>query len=72
MEQVQPIGFLANLICGKQLPLQVLQSNAGFYIGTFDDKQGFNCSRESVQYWPTETSANEALKSGAWTQKMDA
>jgi len=30
-------GNLAQLYCGKLLPLQVLQSQAGFYIGTADD-----------------------------------
>lgn len=39
-------GLLALEYCGKRLPLQVLQSAAGFYIGTMDDDGP--CSRESV------------------------
>ena len=34
------IGQLANLYCRKTLPLQVMQSSAGFYIGTCDDPDG--------------------------------
>lgn len=29
------IGYLAKLYCKVELPLQVLKSAAGFYIGTF-------------------------------------
>lgn len=33
-----------------ELPLQVLMSNAGFYIGTLDEEGP--ASRESVEYYP--------------------
>ena len=42
------IGKLA-ASCGFQLPLQVLQSAAGFYLGT--SELGMPISRESVEYW---------------------
>lgn len=67
--QQQPIGYLAMKYCGESLPLQVLESQNGFYIGTVDE-DGLPCSRESVQYWATSEAATEALASGMWTQKM--
>lgn len=62
------IGKLA-ASCGVQLPLEVLQSPAGFYIGT--SNKGMPFSRESVQYWPSEEAASDALKNGTWTQKLE-
>lgn len=64
----QPVGFLALKYCGKSLPLQVLESRQGFYIGTTDEE--LPCSRESVQYWAKREDAVGALQSGMWTQKM--
>lgn len=58
-------GKLAALI-GRNLPLQVLKSNAGFYIGTADEEGP--CSRESNEYWPSRDGADKALASGSWTQ----
>ena len=63
------IGKLA-ASCGFQLPVQVMQSNAGFYIGTMEFGMPF--SRESVEYWPSEQDAKDALKNNSWTQKQDA
>ena len=63
----QACGVLALQHCGVRLPLQVLCSGAGFYIGTADDEGP--CSRESVEYFPTREIADDALKSCAWTQK---
>ena len=62
-----PVGQLALTYCGKSLPLQVLHSNAGWYIGTHDLMGP--CSRESTQYWPSEDAAQAALDTGAWVQK---
>lgn len=62
------IGVLALHWCKVELPLQVLQSHAGFYIGTFSDEEG-PMSRESEEYYPTREAAVEALASGTWTQK---
>lgn len=58
-------GMLAMMI-GRILPLQVLKSAAGYYIGTADDEGP--CSRESCEYFPTRDRAAQALASGAWTQ----
>lgn len=62
-----PIGKLAKEFCGLTLPLQVLQSNAGFYLGTTDEEGPV--SRESLEYWPTYTEAEKALSTREWTQK---
>ena len=59
-------GLLAAQV-GKRLPLQVLRSAAGHYIGTFDDGP---VSRESVEYFPTHEAACHALNTGAWTQRQ--
>ncbi len=63
-------GHLASQFCGMTLPAEVLQSNAGFYIGTYDPKQG-PISRESAEYWPTRAEADDALRTGDWTQKLN-
>ncbi len=60
-------GQLAREFCHKRLPLAVLKSNAGYYIGTFDEEGP--CSRESVEYFPSEQLAAQALTTGDWTQK---
>jgi len=64
------IGQLANLYCRKTLPLQVMQSSAGFYIGTCDE-DGLPVSRESAQYWKHRADAVEAFRTGAWSQRRE-
>ena len=66
-----PTGLLAREYCGLRLPLQVLRSAAGHYIGTFDESGPV--SRESVEYWPTREAAQAALEAGgdAWTQREE-
>ncbi len=64
-----PLGYLAQQ-AGYRLPLQVLQSGAGFYIGTADEEGPV--SRESVEYWPLRQLAEDALSGktpDAWTQR---
>lgn len=61
------IGHLAKTWCNKELPLQVLKSQAGFYIGTAGDDGP--CSRESSEYFSTAAKAQAALDDGSWTQK---
>lgn len=61
-----PIGQLA-LDAGKRLPLQVLRSAAGWYLGTATDEGPY--SRESLEYWPKDGPAHSALSSGNWTQR---
>lgn len=54
------------------LPLTVLKSAAGFYIGTEDDDGPV--SRESEEYWPTKEAAEKALEGvegHAWTQRNE-
>jgi hypothetical protein len=63
-----PSGLLALTYVGKRLPLQVLRSAAGHYIGTFDDDGPV--SRESVEYFPSHEAARHALETGAWTQRQ--
>ena len=53
-----PFGLLALAYVGKRLPLQVLRSAAGHYIGTFDDGPA---SRESVEYFPSHEAAPAML-----------
>lgn len=60
------VGKLA-ASCGFNLPLQVLQSAAGFYLGT--SESGMPFSRESNEYWPFRHEAETALENGTWTQK---
>lgn len=64
-----PTDELARLIGGSRLPLQVLRSAAGYYIGTADE--GGPVSRESAEYWATREIAQAALDAGphAWTQR---
>ncbi|HFT8627800.1 TPA: hypothetical protein ACGSTE_005328 [Pseudomonas aeruginosa] len=60
-------GKLALAHLSLELPLQVLMSNAGFYIGTLDEEGP--ASRESVEYYPSRELAQQALDHGTWTQR---
>jgi len=64
-----PKGQLAREYGGESLPLQVLQSAAGFYLGTLQDDMPY--TRESMEYWPTKDQAERAMAIGedAWTQR---
>lgn len=59
-------GELALFYTGKFLPLQVLHSAAGHYIGTHDS-QG-PVSRESREYFRSFAAAERALERGGWSQ----
>lgn len=61
------LGVLATRF-GYPLPLQVCQSAAGFYLGTFSDTEG-PVSRESMEYFPTREAAQLAMDTGDWTQR---
>ncbi len=52
---------------GTELPFRVLESAAGFYIGTWQDDP---YSRESDRYWATYEEAQEALDTGRWTPRF--
>lgn len=69
LQLTEETGQLAAFWCKKVLPLQVLESRAGYYIGTLDE-DGLPCSRESNEYFPTEEAAQKAFGCGGWTQKM--
>jgi hypothetical protein len=67
-EETLRFGRLAQTFAHCELPLEVLQSRAGYYIGTFHPVDG-PFSRESAEYFPTAQAAREALERGAWTQR---
>lgn len=67
MQTHRPYGQLAKEYCDARLPLQVLQSAAGFYIGTADE--GGPVSRESAEYFGSRQKASLALEKGTWTQR---
>lgn len=60
-------GYLAYVYSGERLELQVLQTRAGFYVGTVRDDMP--CSRESNEYYQSEEAALDALVNDTWTQK---
>jgi hypothetical protein len=68
MQHSQPYGEMAKAYCYRSLPLQVLQSAAGYYIGTADASGPV--SRESTRYWNTRSDAENALLSGGWKQRV--
>ncbi|ECI0840223.1 hypothetical protein AU892_24070 [Salmonella enterica subsp. diarizonae] len=63
-------GMLAAEFVGLSLPLQVLRSGAGFYIGTANEMGPV--SRESVEYFATAELAERALEQGSWSQRQQA
>lgn len=65
--RAQRPGVLAAAHGRCDLEVQVLQSAAGFYIGTCSDDGPF--TRESVEYFRTRDLAATALESGSWTQR---
>ena len=60
-------GKLAAEYCAKRLPIQVLESRAGFYLGTADHEGPV--SRES-EYFRTRDAAQHALAQGLWKQRQ--
>lgn len=62
-------GCLALEYCNKRLPLTVLKTTRGYYIGT-ENVDGLPCSRESQEYFDEEAKAQKALLTGNWTQKQ--
>ncbi|QEA38662.1 hypothetical protein FGL86_05960 [Pistricoccus aurantiacus] len=64
-------GQLAYRELGWVLPVEVLRSAAGFYLGT-SNEDDFPVSRESVEYFKTQEQAEQALNSGNWTQRHDS
>ena len=64
----ESIGYQALAYVGKRLPLQVLCSAAGHYIGTADADGPV--SRESVSYFRSHHAAEHALQTGRWQQRL--
>ena len=66
---IQKSGMLAHEMLGVRLPLEVLHSARGFYLGTANDAGPV--SRESLEYFPTFEAAEAALESNppVWTQR---
>lgn len=58
-------------ICRKGFEIQVLSSGAGYYIGTFDPKEGPNC-RISKDYWKKKEDAVKALESMSFVDRSYA
>ncbi len=61
------VGYLMLKWTKKSLPLEIRQSGAGHFIGTFD-ADSLGGSRESVEYFPSSVLAQHALATGQWTQ----
>lgn len=66
MYQRSLFGQLALVYVGRYLPLEVLHSAAGQYIGTRDSEGPV--SRESCEYFRSSAAAEQALARGGWTQ----
>lgn len=66
MSRKPSYGQLALISVGKRLPLEVLPSAAGHYIGTRDRERLI--SRESCEYFRSASAAQRALNRGGWTQ----
>jgi hypothetical protein len=60
-------GVLALKYTGKRLPLHVMHSAAGFYLGTQDEEGPV--SRESFEYYLSCEAAQRALADETWTQR---
>ncbi len=60
-------GHLAKEFGGVTLPLEILRSQAGWYIGT--RLKGVPYSRESAEYYATGDAAERALNTRGWTQR---
>jgi hypothetical protein len=63
-------GKLALEYCKVKLPITVLKSARGYYIGTASEELG-HVSRESDEYFLTEAGARAALETGNWTQREE-
>lgn len=57
--------------CGFIREIKVMKSYCGWYIGTTmdDELDAIPLTRESEEYYPTWTEANNALKDNTFTQR---
>lgn len=65
-------SFLAAKVLEEDHDQQVCQSGAGYYIGANDQATGEPVARDSMEYWPAEEEAAQALKDRSWTQRLHA
>lgn len=68
-------GMLAYQCNRQKLPLEVLKSHAGFYIGTVvstgdEFERGAPNTRESDRYWQKAHEAQSSLETGDWVQNQ--
>ncbi|HEV2682596.1 MAG TPA: hypothetical protein VGV14_18995 [Rhodanobacter sp.] len=61
------IGYLALTYADLRLPLEILKSAAGYYLGT--TLAGAPVSRESREYFTSHEAATRALATGDWHQR---
>lgn len=66
VDETVQVGALARA-SGKEYPMEILRSAAGFYLGTYSDSGPY--TRESMEYWPTREKAKKAWDEGRWTQR---
>lgn len=65
-QQLGVSGQLARSV-GLDLPVQVLKSHEGYYLGTTENGRPF--TRESACYYRSQTAATAALMARNWPQK---
>ncbi|EIC4005151.1 hypothetical protein OHD41_19205 [Escherichia coli] len=64
---MKPTSGILTAKAGYTLPLQILSSARGYYIGTQCDEGPV--SRESEEYFRNYEQAVRALENGIWTQR---
>ena len=63
------ISYIAYMFLNKTIrPLEVLKSNAGWYIGC-KSENGELIARDSASYYPTVYQARAVLTACSWTQR---
>ncbi len=63
-------SHLCKTILGIDVPLVVLRSAAGYFIGA-EDENGSPLSRDSAEYYRTHEEATRALEEGSFTQRLE-
>ena len=61
-------GYLVKKFEGLKLPLEILSSPYGWYIGT--RKDGSPYTQESAELYSTAKAAERAFRTGQWTQRQ--
>jgi hypothetical protein len=71
MSTLKRTGTVRCTDCPAELPVQVCESGAGYYIGRWCDTCG-PFERLSQRYWPSQQEAQAALDSGLWEDRAYA